>query len=67
MTAEVSRDDPTENSPLVAAYAGSMDFVVPFIKEFGSARYANPGGDTLQHAAADGYCRYDSRESSGFF
>ena len=45
----------TEGSPLVAAYSGSMPFLVPFINASGSACYANESGETLLHAAADGW------------
>lgn len=45
----------SDNSPLIAAYSGSMDFLVPFLKAGGPASYANDHGDTLLHAAADGW------------
>jgi len=32
-----------------------MDFVVPFLKSWGSALYANSHGQTLLHAAAEGW------------
>lgn len=48
-------DDASGKSALIAAYAGNMDFVVPFLSAFGSANYANSDGDTLLHAASDGW------------
>jgi len=47
----------SDNSPLVSAYAGEMNFMVPFLREGGAAAasYTNMDGDTLLHAAADGW------------
>ncbi len=46
---------PADNSILIGAYSGSMDIVVPFLKAGGPATYANAEGNTLLHAAADGW------------
>lgn len=48
----------SENVPLIGAYSGSMAIVVSFIKRCGweaACCYTNNGGDTLLHAAADGW------------
>lgn len=55
MTNSNTSNDSRENAPLMSAYAGDMDFTVPFLKSFGSALYANSHGDTLLHAAAEGW------------
>ncbi len=45
----------SDNSPLIAAFAGSVDYLVPFLNAGGPVGYANDDGDTLLHAAADGW------------
>jgi ankyrin repeat protein len=53
MATKCDKTNTGDNSLLFAAYAGSMEFVVPFVNAYGSACYANDEGDTLAHAAAD--------------
>ncbi len=48
-------DASSDNSPLIAAFAGSMVFLVPFLNAGGPVCYTNDDGDTLLHAAADGW------------
>src|SRR5438309_1497855 len=47
--------DDTEDSPLVAAFAGTMEFIVPFLRAGAPASYCNSFGDSLLHAAAEGW------------
>lgn len=42
-------------APFLAAYAGEMNFIVPFLREGASASHADDTGATLLHAAADGW------------
>lgn len=44
-----------DNSPLIAAFSGSMEFLVPFLKSGGPVNYVDNHGDSLLHAAADGW------------
>lgn len=45
----------SDNSPLIAAFSGTMEFMVTFLNSGGSVSYANNHGDSLLHAAADGW------------
>jgi ankyrin repeat protein len=48
-------DQSSENVPLISAYGGSMEFVVSFLKAGGSIDYMNSNGETMLHAAAEGW------------
>jgi hypothetical protein len=45
----------SDNVPLISAYAGDMNFVVPFLRDGGPVSYRNSEGDTMLHAAAMGW------------
>jgi ankyrin repeat protein len=55
MTENLNKADSDENGPHLAAYAGSMDFMVAFLRADGPVGYSNSAGDTPLHAAADGW------------
>ena len=39
----------------ISAYAGDMHFIVSYLREGGPASFTNTHGDTILHAAADGW------------
>lgn len=54
MPGEVKADS-SENVPHISAYAGDMNFMVPYIQAEGPPSQRNTDGDTILHAAADGW------------
>lgn len=44
-----------ENVPHISAYAGDMNFMVPYVQTSGPPSQRNANGDTILHAAADGW------------
>jgi ankyrin repeat protein len=55
MTSVKNDEGSSENIPLISAHTGNMLFMVPFLREGGSASYSNADGDTILHAAAVGW------------
>ena len=45
----------SDNMPHISAYAGDMNFMVPYIQAGGPPSQRNTDGDTILHAAADGW------------
>lgn len=44
-----------DNGPLLSAYAGAMEYIVPYLKAGGPIDYANSDGLTMLHGAAQGW------------
>ncbi len=52
---EEVKADSSDNVPHISAYAGDMNFMVPYIQAGGPPSQHNASGDTIWHAAVDGW------------